>query len=160
MMCEVIHCWIPRSIFLPSVLRQVVDHFLGSRPRRRPYVQRADDAKRCPHALCCAHPGNLTQTNLIFSSVVVALRTESHWLCGYKRRPCNPQGHGIHGHGETVHIPFPFDEEDLKGGKKLPVHKTARNSVLSTAVCDAVTLKWRVIRPSSVFAKLQLSANQ
>ncbi|XP_038580841.1 protein FAM91A1 isoform X1 [Micropterus salmoides] len=25
------------------------------------------------------------------------------------------QGHGIHGHGETVHIPFPFDEEDLKG---------------------------------------------
>lgn len=30
---------------------------------------------------------------------------------------CNPQGHGIHGHGETVHIPFPFDEEDLKGGK-------------------------------------------
>ncbi|KAM9775969.1 protein FAM91A1 isoform X2 [Syngnathus typhle] len=25
------------------------------------------------------------------------------------------QGHGMHGHGETVHIPFPFDEEDLKG---------------------------------------------
>ncbi|AWP21683.1 putative protein FAM91A1 [Scophthalmus maximus] len=24
------------------------------------------------------------------------------------------QGHGVHGHGETVHIPFPFDEEDLK----------------------------------------------
>ncbi|XP_070702648.1 protein FAM91A1 isoform X1 [Pempheris klunzingeri] len=24
------------------------------------------------------------------------------------------QGHGMHGHGETVHIPFPFDEEDLK----------------------------------------------
>lgn len=29
----------------------------------------------------------------------------------------------MHGHGETVHIPFPFDEEDLKGGKKLSVHK-------------------------------------
>lgn len=28
-----------------------------------------------------------------------------------------PQGHGMHGHGEMVHIPFPFDEEDLKGGK-------------------------------------------
>uniref|UniRef100_A0A7N8YC20 Family with sequence similarity 91 member A1 n=1 Tax=Mastacembelus armatus TaxID=205130 RepID=A0A7N8YC20_9TELE len=25
------------------------------------------------------------------------------------------QGHGVHGQGETVHIPFPFDEEDLKG---------------------------------------------
>uniref|UniRef100_A0A8C7X8F4 Family with sequence similarity 91 member A1 n=1 Tax=Oryzias sinensis TaxID=183150 RepID=A0A8C7X8F4_9TELE len=25
------------------------------------------------------------------------------------------QGHGMHGHGEMVHIPFPFDEEDLKG---------------------------------------------
>ncbi|XP_003968984.1 protein FAM91A1 isoform X1 [Takifugu rubripes] len=24
------------------------------------------------------------------------------------------QGHGVHGHGETVHIAFPFDEEDLK----------------------------------------------
>lgn len=29
------------------------------------------------------------------------------------------QGHGMHGHGETVHIPFPFDEEDLKGGTSL-----------------------------------------
>lgn len=25
------------------------------------------------------------------------------------------QGHGMHGHGETIHIPFPFDEDDLKG---------------------------------------------
>ncbi|CAF99367.1 unnamed protein product, partial [Tetraodon nigroviridis] len=24
------------------------------------------------------------------------------------------QGHGMHGHGETVHIAFPFDEDDLK----------------------------------------------
>lgn len=29
----------------------------------------------------------------------------------------------MHGHGETVHIPFPFDEQDLKGGKNLSVHK-------------------------------------
>lgn len=27
------------------------------------------------------------------------------------------QGHGMHGHGETVYVPFPFDEEDLKAGK-------------------------------------------
>ncbi|XP_040044565.1 protein FAM91A1 isoform X1 [Gasterosteus aculeatus] len=25
------------------------------------------------------------------------------------------QGHGMHGHGESVHIPFPFNAEDLKG---------------------------------------------
>ncbi|TSK28196.1 Protein FAM91A1 [Bagarius yarrelli] len=25
------------------------------------------------------------------------------------------QGHGMHGYGETVHVPFPFDEEDFKG---------------------------------------------
>ncbi|XP_064874236.1 protein FAM91A1-like [Oncorhynchus nerka] len=25
------------------------------------------------------------------------------------------QGHGLQGHGETVHVPFPFDREDLKG---------------------------------------------
>lgn len=25
------------------------------------------------------------------------------------------QGHGIHGNGEIVHVPFPFDEEELKG---------------------------------------------
>uniref|UniRef100_A0A673KH79 Protein FAM91A1 n=1 Tax=Sinocyclocheilus rhinocerous TaxID=307959 RepID=A0A673KH79_9TELE len=24
------------------------------------------------------------------------------------------QGHGMHGHGETVHVPYPFDDEDLK----------------------------------------------
>uniref|UniRef100_A0A8C1FN26 Family with sequence similarity 91 member A1 n=1 Tax=Cyprinus carpio carpio TaxID=630221 RepID=A0A8C1FN26_CYPCA len=24
------------------------------------------------------------------------------------------QGHGMHGHGETVYVPFPFDDEDLK----------------------------------------------
>uniref|UniRef100_A0A671MII7 Protein FAM91A1-like n=1 Tax=Sinocyclocheilus anshuiensis TaxID=1608454 RepID=A0A671MII7_9TELE len=26
------------------------------------------------------------------------------------------QGHGMHGHGETVYVPFPFDDEDLKAG--------------------------------------------
>uniref|UniRef100_A0A3P8YLS2 Family with sequence similarity 91 member A1 n=1 Tax=Esox lucius TaxID=8010 RepID=A0A3P8YLS2_ESOLU len=25
------------------------------------------------------------------------------------------QGHGLHGHGEMVHVPFPFDEDDLQG---------------------------------------------
>uniref|UniRef100_A0A4W3HJ60 Family with sequence similarity 91 member A1 n=1 Tax=Callorhinchus milii TaxID=7868 RepID=A0A4W3HJ60_CALMI len=25
------------------------------------------------------------------------------------------QGYGIHGHGETVHVPFPFDEQQMKG---------------------------------------------
>uniref|UniRef100_A0A3Q2YY23 Family with sequence similarity 91 member A1 n=1 Tax=Hippocampus comes TaxID=109280 RepID=A0A3Q2YY23_HIPCM len=39
------------------------------------------------------------------------------------------QGHGMHGHGETVHIPFPFDEEDLKGEfsyANMCVHKALR----------------------------------
>uniref|UniRef100_A0A3B5MYD7 Family with sequence similarity 91 member A1 n=1 Tax=Xiphophorus couchianus TaxID=32473 RepID=A0A3B5MYD7_9TELE len=39
------------------------------------------------------------------------------------------QGHGMHGHGETVHIPFPFDQEDLKGEfsySNMCVHKALR----------------------------------
>uniref|UniRef100_A0A8C9SPP3 Family with sequence similarity 91 member A1 n=1 Tax=Scleropages formosus TaxID=113540 RepID=A0A8C9SPP3_SCLFO len=39
------------------------------------------------------------------------------------------QGHGIHGHGETIHVPFPFDEEDLKGEfsySNMCVHKALR----------------------------------
>ncbi|XP_056153968.1 protein FAM91A1 [Lampris incognitus] len=39
------------------------------------------------------------------------------------------QGHGMHGHGEMVHIPFPFDEEDLKGefsSSNMCVHKALR----------------------------------
>uniref|UniRef100_A0A672YTN9 Family with sequence similarity 91 member A1 n=1 Tax=Sphaeramia orbicularis TaxID=375764 RepID=A0A672YTN9_9TELE len=39
------------------------------------------------------------------------------------------QGHGMHGHGETIHIPFPFDEEDLKGEfsySNMCVHKALR----------------------------------
>ncbi|XP_029299766.1 protein FAM91A1 isoform X2 [Cottoperca gobio] len=37
------------------------------------------------------------------------------------------QGHGMHGHGETVHIPFPFDAEDQKGDfsySNMCVHKS------------------------------------
>lgn len=26
------------------------------------------------------------------------------------------QGHGMHGMGETMHIPFPFDEAEQQGG--------------------------------------------
>ncbi|KAK6324304.1 hypothetical protein J4Q44_G00066430 [Coregonus suidteri] len=36
------------------------------------------------------------------------------------------QGHGMQGHGETVHVPFPFDQEDLKGefsSSNMCVHK-------------------------------------
>ncbi|TDH04120.1 hypothetical protein EPR50_G00149160 [Perca flavescens] len=39
------------------------------------------------------------------------------------------QGHGMHGHGETVHIPFPFDAEDLKGEfsySNMCVHKALK----------------------------------
>nr|XP_057903599.1 protein FAM91A1 [Doryrhamphus excisus] len=39
------------------------------------------------------------------------------------------QGHGVHGHGETVHIPFPFDQEELKGDfsySNMCVHKALR----------------------------------
>uniref|UniRef100_A0A8B9K3I0 Family with sequence similarity 91 member A1 n=1 Tax=Astyanax mexicanus TaxID=7994 RepID=A0A8B9K3I0_ASTMX len=39
------------------------------------------------------------------------------------------QGHGMHGHGETVHIPFPFNEEDLKGEfsySNMCVHKALK----------------------------------
>lgn len=30
----------------------------------------------------------------------------------------------MHGHGETVHIPFPFDADDLEGGEFLSVDKS------------------------------------
>lgn len=33
----------------------------------------------------------------------------------------------MHGHGETVHIPFPFDEEDLKAGELLYLNKVIRS---------------------------------
>lgn len=32
----------------------------------------------------------------------------------------------MHGHGETVHIPFPFDEEDLKTGELFYVDKAVK----------------------------------
>ncbi|KAG5264528.1 hypothetical protein AALO_G00255230 [Alosa alosa] len=40
------------------------------------------------------------------------------------------QGHGMHGHGETVHVPFPFDEEELKGEfsySNMGVHKALQS---------------------------------
>lgn len=54
---------------------------------------------------------------------------------------CNPQGHGMHGHGETVHIPFPFDEEDLKAGELLHVDKAIESLVTDIVqpVCCAST---------------------
>lgn len=33
----------------------------------------------------------------------------------------------MHGHGETVHIPFPFDAEDLKGGELLYMDKALKS---------------------------------
>ncbi|KAF7669331.1 hypothetical protein LDENG_00196600 [Lucifuga dentata] len=39
------------------------------------------------------------------------------------------QGHGMHGHGETIHVPFPFDEEDMMGEfsySNMCVHKALR----------------------------------
>lgn len=37
----------------------------------------------------------------------------------------------MHGHGETVHIAFPFDEEDLKAGESLLCSKKNPFSCLS-----------------------------
>ncbi|XP_066546562.1 protein FAM91A1 [Amia ocellicauda] len=40
------------------------------------------------------------------------------------------QGHGIHGNGEIVHVPFPFDKEELKGDfsySNMCVHKALKN---------------------------------
>ncbi|CAL1584653.1 unnamed protein product [Knipowitschia caucasica] len=56
------------------------------------------------------------------------------------------QGHGMHGHGETVHIPFPFDEEDLKGEfsySNMCVHKALRklqDSVDLEHQCGYITM--------------------
>uniref|UniRef100_A0AAY4CKR9 Protein FAM91A1 n=1 Tax=Denticeps clupeoides TaxID=299321 RepID=A0AAY4CKR9_9TELE len=56
------------------------------------------------------------------------------------------QGHGVHGHGETVHIPFPFDEEDLKGDfsySNMCVHKalkTLREKVDLEHQCGYITM--------------------
>lgn len=124
---------------LCSGVRQVVDHFLGSWPRSCPYVQRADHAEWCPHTLCCSHPGEHIEAWFIFPQRLSGYHSVFvHQLQFYlivhlvpsisalTSKPymfvcvCNPQGHGMHGHGETVHIPFPFDEEDMKGGKILP----------------------------------------
>ncbi|XP_059206134.1 protein FAM91A1 isoform X2 [Centropristis striata] len=56
------------------------------------------------------------------------------------------QGHGMHGHGETVHIPFPFDAEDLKGDfsySNMCVHKALqklKESVDLEHQCGYVTM--------------------
>ncbi|KAI1901681.1 hypothetical protein AGOR_G00036900 [Albula goreensis] len=56
------------------------------------------------------------------------------------------QGHGLHGHGETVHIPFPFDEEDLKGEfsySNMCVHKalkTLQEQVDLEHLCGYITM--------------------
>lgn len=47
-------------------LRQAADHLLGSRPRRRAHLQRADHAQRRPHTLGGADPGELGAHWLIF----------------------------------------------------------------------------------------------
>lgn len=41
----------------------------------------------------------------------------------------------MHGHGETVHIPFPFDEEDLKAGELINVDKAIKSLLLT--VCES-----------------------
>ncbi|XP_068431956.1 protein FAM91A1 isoform X2 [Clinocottus analis] len=56
------------------------------------------------------------------------------------------QGHGMHGHGETVHIPFPFDDEDLKGEfsySNMCVHKalqTLKENVDLEHQCGYITM--------------------
>ncbi|XP_048849424.1 protein FAM91A1 [Brienomyrus brachyistius] len=56
------------------------------------------------------------------------------------------QGHGLHGHGETVHVPFPFDEEDLKeefSYSNMCAHKalkTLRDKVDLEHLCGYVTM--------------------
>lgn len=57
-----IHCL---TVFLSPGLWPVVDHFLGSRPWSRPYIERADHAQWRPHTLCCSHPGEHTHMSLI-----------------------------------------------------------------------------------------------
>ncbi|XP_046875230.1 protein FAM91A1 isoform X2 [Hypomesus transpacificus] len=56
------------------------------------------------------------------------------------------QGHGIQGHGDTIHIPFPFDQDDLKGEystSNMCVHKallTLREQVDLEHQCGYVTM--------------------
>lgn len=54
----------------------------------------------------------LCVSTLVLSAITCGYVNCTECLC-----LCKLQGHGMHGHGETVHIPFPFDEEDLKAGE-------------------------------------------
>uniref|UniRef100_A0A671MME7 Protein FAM91A1-like n=1 Tax=Sinocyclocheilus anshuiensis TaxID=1608454 RepID=A0A671MME7_9TELE len=53
------------------------------------------------------------------------------------------QGHGMHGHGETVYVPFPFDDEDLKAGffrVTVDVFRTLNGPVVLTGRSDLCCL--------------------
>ncbi|XP_024000445.1 protein FAM91A1, partial [Salvelinus sp. IW2-2015] len=49
------------------------------------------------------------------------------------------QGHGVQGHGETVHVPFPFDQEDLKGGPAAAEEKVIWSTSVVTSPCSTPT---------------------
>ncbi|EAW92052.1 family with sequence similarity 91, member A1, isoform CRA_d [Homo sapiens] len=69
------------------------------------------------------------------------------------------QGHGLHGIGETVHVPFPFDETELQGEftrVNMGVHKALqilRNRVDLQHLCGYVTM----LNASSQLADRKLS---
>ncbi|XP_006879526.1 PREDICTED: protein FAM91A1 [Elephantulus edwardii] len=69
------------------------------------------------------------------------------------------QGHGLHGVGETIHIPFPFDESELQGEftrVNMGVHKalqTLRSKVDLQHFCGYVTM----LNASSHLAHRKLS---
>ncbi|PKU39726.1 protein fam91a1 [Limosa lapponica baueri] len=69
------------------------------------------------------------------------------------------QGHGMHGMGETVHIPFPFDEAEQQGDfsrVNMGIHtalKILRNKVDLQHFCGYVTM----LNPSSRNANRKLS---
>ncbi|XP_053571311.1 protein FAM91A1 isoform X2 [Bombina bombina] len=61
------------------------------------------------------------------------------------------QGHGVHGMGETVHVPFPFDEAELQGdfsSVNMSVHKAIkilRDKIDLAHLCGYITM----LNPSS-----------
>ncbi|NXR15714.1 F91A1 protein, partial [Semnornis frantzii] len=69
------------------------------------------------------------------------------------------QGHGMHGMGETMHIPFPFDEAEQQGEfsrVNMGIHtalKILRNKVDLQHLCGYVTM----LNPSSHHANRKLS---
>ncbi|XP_007606194.1 protein FAM91A1 [Cricetulus griseus] len=72
---------------------------------------------------------------------------------------CGDEGHGLHGVGETVHIPFPFDEAELQGAftrASMGAHKalqTLRDKVDLQHFCGYVTM----LNASSQLASRKLS---